>query len=143
MPNLKIPVSGMTAAVKRTEAAASNIVNAGSNAPLEAVEPVGAPHPARPDRQGVGTGYRPVRVEQVSRAAGGTEAVARPLDPAVVRAYEPSDPDADEEGFVGRPNVSPEDELVELSRARHAYEANLKVIKALDEALGTLIDSEV
>ena len=142
-PIFKIPISGMTAAVRRTEAAASNIANAGSTTSLDAVAEVAPSNPVRSDLDDMYAGYRPVRIQQTSAAGGGTEAVAKPVDPAFVRDYEPDHPDADEDGIVKRPNVSLEGEFVELKRAQHAYEANLRVVKVLDGMLGTLFDSKV
>lgn len=44
--------------------------------------------------------------------------------------YEPSHPDADEEGFVHYPNVNVADEMVDMIGATRAYEANATVIEA-------------
>jgi flagellar basal-body rod protein FlgC len=142
-PSFKVPVSGMTAAVRRVQATAANIANAGSTASLDAVAEVAPVNPARPDTRDAYAGYRPVRIHQASVAGGGTEAVATPVNPSFVRAYQPTHPDAGKYGIVKRPNVSLEGELVELMRAQRAYEANLKVVQTLDEMLGTLVDSRV
>lgn len=44
--------------------------------------------------------------------------------------YNPSHPDADEEGFVRLPNVDPLKEMVDLMSATRSYEANVTAINA-------------
>ncbi len=52
-----------------------------------------------------------------------------------------SDPAANQEGLVARPNVDTEAELLNVSRARRAYQSSLKVIETEDEMAGGLIDN--
>lgn len=47
-----------------------------------------------------------------------------------VKRYEPSNPEADAEGFVMYPNVNTMLEMVDMREARRAYEANLNMIEA-------------
>lgn len=44
--------------------------------------------------------------------------------------YDPSHPDADEEGYVNYPNVNIVEEMINMISATRAYEANAKVIEA-------------
>jgi flagellar basal-body rod protein FlgC len=44
------------------------------------------------------------------------------------RRYEPSHPDADENGFVAVPNVDVPEEMVDMLGAARAYQANLTAI---------------
>lgn len=44
--------------------------------------------------------------------------------------YNPSHPDANEEGYVGMPNVSVLKEMVDMMSATRSYEANTTVIKS-------------
>jgi len=46
------------------------------------------------------------------------------------KVYDPSHPDADEEGYVSYPNVNIVEEMVNMISATRAYEANAKVIEA-------------
>jgi len=46
------------------------------------------------------------------------------------RVYEPDHPDADEEGYVLRPNVEPVKEMVDMITATRAYEANVTTIES-------------
>lgn len=42
--------------------------------------------------------------------------------------YDPAHPDANEEGYVAMPNVSPIEEMVNMLEAARAYESNISVI---------------
>ncbi len=44
------------------------------------------------------------------------------------RRYEPSHPDADEEGYVAMPNIDPSEQMVDMLNATRAYQANLAAI---------------
>ncbi len=44
--------------------------------------------------------------------------------------YDPSHPDANEEGYVAYPNVNPIREMADMLVATRAYEANLKVVES-------------
>lgn len=47
-----------------------------------------------------------------------------------VKKYEPTNPQADKDGFVMYPNVNPVMEMVDMQEAKRGYEANLNVIDA-------------
>lgn len=42
--------------------------------------------------------------------------------------YDPTHPDANEEGYVAMPNVSPVEEMVNMLEAARAYESNISVL---------------
>jgi flagellar basal-body rod protein FlgC len=44
--------------------------------------------------------------------------------------YEPGHPDANADGVVNYPNVNPVEEMVNLTEASRAYEANIAVVRA-------------
>jgi flagellar basal-body rod protein FlgC len=46
------------------------------------------------------------------------------------RVYNPTHPDADAQGFVAMPNISPIVEMVDLLAATRAYEANVTAVQA-------------
>jgi flagellar basal-body rod protein FlgC len=46
------------------------------------------------------------------------------------QVYDPSHPDADENGYVNMPNINPVTELVDMIAATRAYEANVSSIQA-------------
>jgi flagellar basal-body rod protein FlgC len=47
--------------------------------------------------------------------------------------YEPAHPDADAQGYVLLPNVSPVEEMVNLLSATRSFEANAQSINAIKE----------
>ncbi|MBE7710793.1 MAG: flagellar basal body rod protein FlgC [Cyanobacteria bacterium SIG31] len=57
-----------------------------------------------------------VQVEQIYERADGVKTI-----------YDPSHPDADEEGYVDMPNVNIVEEMVDMIAASRAYEANATV----------------
>ena len=59
----------------------------------------------------------------------GVEVSAVRNDPSPLRSvYDPSHPDANDEGYVSYPNVDVSTEMVNLVTAQRAYEANVTVI---------------
>jgi len=70
--------------------------------------------PSGPAHSGVGNG---VRVRSITEAGG---------EPRHV--HEPNHPDANEEGYVLKPNVDPAKEMVDMITATRAYEANVSSI---------------
>ncbi|WP_346890182.1 flagellar basal body rod protein FlgC [Clostridium sp. UBA1056] len=48
----------------------------------------------------------------------------------LIKVYNPSHPDADEEGFVTMPNVNISNEMVDLMASSRAYEANVNAMNA-------------
>lgn len=58
------------------------------------------------------------------------------------KRYEPTNPMADDQGYVLYPNVNPVIEMMDMREARRGYEANLNVIEAskamLNQTIGLL-----
>jgi flagellar basal-body rod protein FlgC len=54
---------------------------------------------------------------------------------AVDMRFDPSHPDADEDGYVAYPRVNPAEELVNLQSAARAYEANIAAMNTAKEML--------
>jgi flagellar basal-body rod protein FlgC len=46
------------------------------------------------------------------------------------KIYDPAHPDADEKGFVEKPNISLVEEITDMMRVKGSYEANVNTIKA-------------
>ena len=53
--------------------------------------------------------------------------------------YDPSNPDADEEGFVTLPNVNVVEEMVDMVQASKAYEANATVAETIKSMMSTAL----
>jgi flagellar basal-body rod protein FlgC len=56
------------------------------------------------------------------------------------KIYDPSHPDANEAGYVMYPNVSTEQEMVDMLSAKAAYEANLKTIQVTKQMFNSALD---
>ncbi len=118
---LRIAASGLTAQRLRMDVAASNIANAGSTH-----GPDGAP-------------YAPAAVVFAATpleegAAPGVAAVAVPAIGGTVRVYDPSHPDADENGFVSYPDVDIAAQVTDLIGAARSYSLNATVTAAAKQS---------
>lgn len=120
-------LSGMTAAAKRLEVAASNIANATSTGPLSAAD-------------GSARAYQPLAVVQ-TEAPGGVRASVVPRTPAFIVQADPGSPDADERGLVAAPAVDVGSELIDVLQARIGYEASAKVVSVAREMARTTLDT--
>ncbi len=115
--------SGMTAQAMRLNAVASNLANADSVA-----GPDGKPYRAK---QVVfeavpmsGQTGQSVRVQQVVEDASPGRMI-----------YNPSNPAADEKGYVTMPNVNPVDEMVNMISASRAYQTNTEIMNTAKQLL--------
>lgn len=73
----------------------------------------------------VGMGQRGAAPKQ------GVEPVGIVQDPSPARrVYDPSHPDADDNGYVSLPNINPVTEMVDMTTATRAYEANVTAMNA-------------
>lgn len=120
---LDVSASGMALERLRVDIAALNIANARSSAgPGE-------------------SGFVPMQVLARSRVAesaaafagllgGVTEAEVRPRALAARLEHDPSHPHADAQGYVRYPDVNPLDEMLTLTLAVRAYEANVRSFEA-------------
>jgi len=77
----------------------------------------------------VGTG---VRVKEI-RSLDENDAPFR-------KVYDPSHPDADEQGYVNYPNVNIVEEMINMISSTRAYEANAKVIEASKSMAARALD---
>jgi flagellar basal-body rod protein FlgC len=126
--SLRISASGMTAERLRMDVIASNIANADSTS-----GPNGQP-------------YR--RKEVVLQPSGSFDDVLKGVEVAGVaedptpprRVYDPGHPDADAQGYVSLPNVSPITEMVDLIGASRSYEANVTAMNAAKQMVIRTLD---
>lgn len=123
-----IGVSGLIAQRARMGVTASNLANAqttrtAEGGPYQRRDPVFRAEPVRSgfsDR--IDRHVQRVRVERI--VADGA---------APIRRFEPSHPDANEEGYVELPNIQPVEELANLLSAQRSFEANLLIIRKARE----------
>jgi flagellar basal-body rod protein FlgC len=108
------------------EVAVSNLANAESTR-----GPDGGPYRRREVVLETVPGQQPFEVQ-----ADGVRVAAVVEDQAAFRRrYEPSHPDADENGFVAVPNVDVPEEMVDMLGAARAYQANLTAIGLIRETV--------
>ena len=121
-------LSGLLTQGKRLQVSAENVANLRS---------LGHAQNAQGEDNG---GFVPHRLEQISTAQGGVRGRVVAIDPASVPVFQPDHSQADEGGFVPRPNVELEQEFVTQIIARRAYQASIKMIEVEDERLRYLND---
>jgi flagellar basal-body rod protein FlgC len=118
---LDIASTGMAAQRLRVQLIASNIANSETTRTKE-----GGPY-RRKDAvfQSQDLGF------SGALAAAGVQvsAIRTSQEPFLTR-FEPGHPDADADGVVSYPNVNPVEEMVNLTEASRAYEANIAVVRA-------------
>ena len=54
--------------------------------------------------------------------------------------YDPTHPDANEEGYVSMPNISPVEEMVNLLEAARAYESNLTILQSAKQLSNSALE---
>ena len=135
MDALSIALSGLTAQQQRLGATASNIANVATTGSVPSSDPL-AP---------ASTVYKPLEVSFTALTTGNG-------DPAGVKAqvseradgytvfFDPDNIHANAEGLVAAPNVSLENEIVNLLLTKTLFKANAAVIKTQNEMSGALLD---
>jgi flagellar basal-body rod protein FlgC len=119
---LAIPMSALTAYRRRIEVIATNIAN---------VDSVAGPN---------GPYRRQVAVLE-RQQDGGVQVARVAEDPsAFISEYDPGHPNADELGYVQRPNVDLNNEVADLMIARRMFEANATVFEAAKAMLRRALD---
>lgn len=116
--NFGISASGLTAQRLRMDTIANNIAN------IETTRtPEGGPY-----RRQIPL-FAPRQPDESGKPGGGVRVQALLQDQSPFkRVYEPSHPDADEEGYVLMPNVELVKEMVNMIDASRAYEANVTAL---------------
>ena len=122
---IDIAVSGMRAQGTQMEIISSNIAN------------------ARTTDNGQGRPYR--RLQAMFQAAGEgvsdvtIESIAQDMTP-LQRVFDPGNPNADAGGYVSMPNVQLPVEMMNLSTASRAYQANAAVLKRYQKLVETTLE---
>ncbi len=80
-------------------------------------------------------------MEQLKKKLYGVKATGIVEDPSPVRKmYDPSHPDADEEGYVSMPNVNVLNEMADMMASVRTYEANVTVMNAEKSMFGKALE---
>jgi len=127
--SMGIATSGLRAQAARMRVISENIANADSTAPTAGGDP-----------------YRrkvPTFVNQLDRVLDAKTVSLGSIkrDQSDFRTkYEPSNPAADQNGYVKYPNVNPLVEMTDMRDAQRSYEANLNIIGATRRMIQRTLD---
>lgn len=127
LKSLKISSSGLSANRKRLETISSNIANAqttrtAEGGPYKRKHAVFGSEPARDSFSEILEG----ELDAQSQTVHVTE-IANDNAPPVLK-YDPTHPDANDEGYVAMPNVNVMKEMADMISAQRAYEANISAL---------------
>ena len=121
-----IALTGLNSASLRLNAGASNIANAGTVGSL--TDPDNAP-------------YTPKATQSKALSNGDVLTQITDKSPAFVPAYNANSPFADQNGFVGAPNIDYAEETIDIKLAEISYKANLKTIEVAKEMFENLLNT--
>jgi flagellar basal-body rod protein FlgC len=130
-------LSGLLASSARLNATASNVANADTTGPIPATPPT-QPLPLGGPRVGPQV-YQAITTLQTALPDGGVSTSYAPVLPSYVREYAPEAPYANAQGLVAAPNVDMTQETVHEVTAKQGFEANLAVIRAVDDMESSLL----
>ncbi|MGE0616301.1 MAG: flagellar basal body rod protein FlgC [Bacteriovoracia bacterium] len=129
--SMRVSASGLEAQTKRLNTISSNVANAettrdadGNIAPYKRRDPV---LEAQVDRESFGEILQSAMDENV-QGVQVTEIAEDTRPPRMV--YNPSHPDANEEGYVAMPNVNTVEEMANMISAQRSYDANVNTLNA-------------
>src|SRR5689334_8992383 len=135
---LSIGASGMAAQRLRAELLVENLANAETTR-----TPEGGPYRRRDAVFATAPAESPFAsvFDAQLRGSGGvtvSEVVVDSREPE--KRYVPGHPDADAEGYVAFPRVSPAEDMVDLMGAARSYQANVAAISAVKDMIQKSID---
>ncbi len=130
---LDINASGLTAQRRRIEVISSNLANANTTRTVD-----GGPYRRKElvfESAPVSASFNDTLNQEIAQPGEMGVAVTGIYESAdsFVRRYEPAHPDADAEGYVLYPNVSPVEEMVNMLSATRSFEANVQSMNAIKE----------
>lgn len=136
LSGLDISASGLTAQRLRMDTIANNMANAETTRGANGQGPYRRQVVVFEARSGqTGSKFSSVLRNQLAAQTGagvrvkGIREVTDAESP-LRRVYDPSHPDADEQGYVNYPNVNIVEEMINMISATRSYEANAKVIES-------------
>ncbi len=133
LSSLDIVGSALTAERFRTNIIMQNIANADTT-----ITESGEPY----RRQQVVFEERPLTFAQELENASGGVRVAEVVESErdFKQVYDPTHPQADENGYVLYPNVDTTEEMIDLMAASNAYDANLSVFEIMKAMINNTLD---
>lgn len=125
---IETSATGLTAERLRMDVIANNIANVNTTR-TENGGPYQRRVPVFAERGGIFRDYLLRSIYSNSSPSSGVRVVDIRVDPSPFKyVYNPSHPDADEQGYVAMPNVNIVSEMVDMITASRAYEANVTAI---------------
>lgn len=132
---LNISASGLTANRMRMDVVSSNIANANTTR-AQLVNGEWTPY-RRKSVELTQSGKSPFALQlqsavqnESAKVSGVTVSRIREDQTPFNLSYDPTNPDADENGYIQLPNVDPIKEMVDLMSATRSYEANVTALNA-------------
>jgi flagellar basal-body rod protein FlgC len=136
---LDVAASGMAAQRMRSELLVENIANSETTR-----TPEGGPYRRRDAifmSEAVRTPFRTMLAGLTGEPLAGVAIADVTVDESEPeRRYVPGHPDADSEGYVAFPRISPVEDMVDLTASVRAYQANLASMTAIKEMIHRSID---
>ncbi|MBR3808505.1 MAG: flagellar basal body rod protein FlgC [Lachnospiraceae bacterium] len=126
-----VSASGLTAQQYRMDVIAENIANANTTRTQD-----GTPYVRKMvtfEQKGRGATFRDTLSKAREEYVGGGVKVTNVIEDTeteMIKAYDPSHPDADENGYVWYPNVNIVTEMTDLIDASRSFEANATAFNA-------------
>jgi len=127
LTGMRVSASGMTAQRTRMNAIASNIANVNTTrtpegGPYRRKEVIFSSMPQQRDFGEILAGKVDNDIDRVQVVD------IRPDRKGPIMKYDPSSPDANEDGYVGYPDINVMQEMVDMLQASRSYEANVSAM---------------
>lgn len=130
LSGIDICSSGLTAQRLRMDAIANNLANSSTTR-----TPRGGPYRRQvvifESRLSAAGNFKQVLQEQLNYQGGVRVKAIKEDDAPFRRVYDPSHPDAGEDGYVNYPNVNVVAEMVDMIGASRSYEANVTALNSI------------
>ena len=127
---MEIVASGLAAERTRLNITSSNLANAGTTR-----TPEGGPYRRRDpvfQSEPVTSKFAELLNDKIARQAHGVQTIDIVQDQTPPRmVHDPGHPDADQNGFVAYPNISPVEEMVNMMMAARAYDAGTTAMRMI------------
>jgi len=130
---LKIAATGMSASRKMMDVVAENIANANttmtiSGEPYKRKDVVLAAKDLNKDDDILTVSFN----EEYEKKVAGVEVVGiKEANNGFRKVYDPTNPNADKDGYVTLPNVNIVEEMAKMIQASRMYEANVSVVESI------------
>ena len=137
---MEVSASGLTAERMRMDVVAENLANANTTRGADG-QPYRRKEVVLAERQGEQSFGAALAGAMGGGKPGGVEVAAIAEDQTPLKqVYDPSHPDADENGYVEMPNVDSVAEMVDLISAQRAYEANVTAMQAAKQMFSKTLE---